>query len=278
MTREKWLDAHAYLRPLAALNAEVEAALDGLPRETPPLPTFEEHFADLGDGVPLFASRGVAVDLEPAGRSARALVERLATQRVSGGFGEEVQRLHAELQRDVPNPRRIADWLLGDDAFAPSAPGLLRYLGWTAAARALAPLVHAFAAWRNDERWLREYCPTCGSPPAMAQLVGTDPGRKRFLVCGGCRTRWQFGRTRCPFCKEDPQRIAVVNVAGQAGLRIDACEVCKAYLKTLEGQADEAFLLADWTSLHLDLLALDRGLKRRAMSLYDLDALLPASA
>jgi hypothetical protein len=29
-------------------------------------------------------------------------------------------------------------------------------------------------------------------------------------------------------------------------------------------------LLADWTSLHLDVLARDRGLKRLAASLYEL--------
>ena len=39
-------------------------------------------------------------------------------------------------------------------------------------ARFLAPVVSAFDAWRDEERWLRRYCPTCGEPPAMAQLVG----------------------------------------------------------------------------------------------------------
>ena len=29
-------------------------------------------------------------------------------------------------------------------------------------------------------------------------------------------------------------------------------------------------MLADWTSLHIDVLAIDRGLKRFAPSLYDL--------
>ena len=112
----------------------------------------------------------------------------------------------------------------------------------------------------------------------MAQLVGLDPGRKRFLSCGCCRTRWQFGRTRCPFCRADANRLSIVAVAEEAGLRIDSCELCKGYLKTLEGQKDETFLLSDWTSLHLDLLAHDRGLKRLAVSLYDLEPSLPASA
>ena len=58
------------------------------------------------------------------------------------------------------------------------------------------------------------------------------------------------------------------------GLRIGFCEACRGYLKTYEGQGEEQLLLADWTSLHLDLLAHRRGLKRQARSLYDLDSLL----
>jgi FdhE protein len=64
----------------------------------------------------------------------------------------------------------------------------------------------------------------------------------------------------------------VVSVEGEAGLRIDYCDVCSGYLKTYDGEGSESVLLADWTSLHLDMIARDRGLKRLAASLYDLDA------
>ncbi|MGH7304094.1 MAG: formate dehydrogenase accessory protein FdhE [Candidatus Rokuibacteriota bacterium] len=63
-------------------------------------------------------------------------------------------------------------------------------------------------------------CPTCGSAPAMGQLSGADPGRQRFLSCGGCGTRWRYRRTQCPFCENDSQRFAVLAVQGEAGLRI----------------------------------------------------------
>ena len=59
----------------------------------------------------------------------------------------------------------------------------------------------------------------------------------------------------------------------EAGLRIDHCEACKGYLKTYDGQGNEELLLADWSSLHLDLLAHDRGLKRMAASMFDLGPL-----
>ena len=48
--------------------------------------------------------------------------------------------------------------------------------------------------------------------------------------------------------------------------------MCSGYLKTYDGEGSESVLLADWASLHLDVIARDRGLKRLAASLYDLDA------
>jgi FdhE protein len=61
---------------------------------------------------------------------------------------------------------------------------------------------------------------------------------------------------------------------GEPALRIDHCEACRGYLKTYVGEGSEDLFLADWTSLHLDLLALDRGLKRLGRSLYDMESLL----
>jgi FdhE protein len=99
-------------------------------------------------------------------------------------------------------------------------------------------------------------------------LVGVDPGRMRLLSCGCCGTRWRFNRTGCPFCENDSQRLASVAVEGEP-TRIDHCESCGGYLKTYDGQGHETLLLSDWSSLHLDLIAHDRGLKRLAGSLYD---------
>jgi formate dehydrogenase maturation protein FdhE len=135
----------------------------------------------------------------------------------------------------------------------------------------LRPVVQAFGEWRDEDKWLRRYCPTCGSPPAMAQLAGADPGRKRLLSCGCCGTRWQFKRTCCPFCDTQSDRLESVIVEGESGLRIDHCRACGGYIKTYDGQGEEALLLADWSSLHLDVIAHDRGLKRMAASLYEFD-------
>ena len=162
--------------------------------------------------------------------------------------------------------------LLGDSVEAPS-PGLLRFLGWTALARALRPVVEGFAGWRDDERWLRRYCPTCGAGPAMGQIAGTEPARHRLLACGRCRTRWRWRRTQCPFCENDSHRLAGINVEGEPDLRDRPLHRVPGLPQDHVGQGEEPLLLADWTSLHLDLLAQERGLERKATSLYDLDSL-----
>jgi FdhE protein len=271
MTRDSWLEGHQYLRAVAELSAEVEGVAAAIPMLEARLPDWDKYRPDFLAGVALLQSTDAAVDLAAGGRMAAALIERLALARSSGWLAAETRALHAELQPEPHAARRILDLLLVDESAAPSFPGLARYLGWTALKRFIDPIVLAFNGWRDEEKWQRRYCPTCESLPAMAQLVGEEPGRRRLLSCGCCGTRWRFGRTMCPFCEADSHRLAVVGVDGEGGLRIDYCESCRGYLKTYAGEGDEHVLLADWTSLHLDLLALDRGLKRQAASLYELE-------
>ena len=269
MTAEHWLEAHAYLRPVADLFEQVDRAAAEIAVLEAPVPDWEDYRRDFLAGVTLLASADAAIDLEPGGRMAAALLRGVAAS--SGNVAVEARALDAEMQSEPEVGRRIAQFLLGDDRLKPSSPGLLRYVGWTAMTRSLRPLVTAFDVWRDEERWLRRYCPTCGSLPAMAQLAGVDPARRRLLSCGCCATRWQFKRTGCPFCESDTQRLTSVTIDTEPGLRIDHCEACRGYLKTYVGEGNEALLLSDWSSLHLDLIAHDRGLKRLAASLYEFE-------
>jgi FdhE protein len=271
MTTDLWLEERSYFRPLADLSAQVDRAAAGIDVLDARVPDWENYRADFLAGVPLLPSTSAAVDLEPGGRMTGALLERLASGTSSARFDEDARTLDAELQREPQVSRLIADFLLGDETVTPPFPGLLRYLAWTATARFLRPVVNAFDRWRDEERWLRSYCPTCGSLPAMAQLVGVDPGRRRLLYCGCCGTRWRYRRIGCPFCESaNDQRLSALAIEGEKHLRIDYCQSCRAYLKTYDGEGSETFFLADWTSLYLDVIARDRGLKRMANSLYEL--------
>ncbi len=238
ITLADWIARHPYLRPVAELHASVDRALETVSIPAAAAPDWPTYADDFQAGVPLLQSTAVTVDLTPIEPALRSLLSALSS---------------------TPLASRAHD------------AGWLTFLTAMISARHLRPLVRAFDGWRDDEKWMRNSCPTCGSGPAMGQLVGKDPGRLRFLWCGRCRTHWQYRRTACPFCENrDDHRLAALDVEGENGLRLDQCESCGGYLKSYNGAGSEGVLLADWTSLHLDVLARDRGLKRLATSLYEI--------
>lgn len=271
MTREAWLTRHPYLQLVSDFQVQVETAVSVVPITYPAIPHWDDYLDDFCSGVPLLHSAGAAIDLEPAQEVIKCLIEELASRPLHPRLAKEIPALAGELRGEKDAPRHAVRWLIHEDEFASNYPGLLRYLGWIALHRFLRPTMHLFGEWRDEERWLRRYCPGCGSLPAMAQLVGIDAGRARFLSCGCCSTRWRYRRTGCPFCEtNDEHRLSAVAIEGENGLRIDYCKSCGGYLKTYDGEAGESFLLEDWTSLHLDIIARDRGMKRLAASLYEL--------
>ena len=268
MTQDVWLSRHPFLQPLAELHDLVNDLLaDNRTTLASDLP-WDNYLHDFYRGVPLLHSSASKETLTVAEETIQTPLRKL-TSSLRGKLSLEGDASLAEIDRGTHSSGGVVNLLL--DGGESSRPGLLCFLGWTIMSRQIRPLVRAFTAWRDEELWLRPYCPTCGSPPAMGQLVGIDPGRQRFLACGCCKTRWQYRRTRCPFCEDpDDHRLSVLAVEGEGGLRIDYCESCRGYLKTYEGEGSESVLLADWTSIHLDVVAIDRGLKRMAGSVYEI--------
>lgn len=269
MILKAWLERHPYLKATAELHALMERAAADIDLPALPVPKWDAYLEDYRAGVPLLESSSVAIDLEPVAVPLALLVEMTARLPLPDQLAAESHALVSELHGDPDAPHRWLTWLLDRDSNEPAGPGLLLFLGWTLLARQLWTVVGEFSRWRDEERWLRNYCPTCAAPPAMAQLVGTDPGRMRFLSCGCCLTRWRFQRTLCPFCESDDQRLLTLAIEGEKNLRIDYCQSCSGYLKTYIGQGSEGVLLADWTTIHLDVIARDNGLKRLAASIYD---------
>jgi FdhE protein len=150
-------------------------------------------------------------------------------------------------------------------------PGFTCLLCWRAIETALRPWITSFTQWRGDAMWGWHYCPFCGSHATMAQIARTKKGHERLLSCGCCRSRWSHQRTRCPFCGNyDQDKMEILELERDEALRIDVCRGCNGFLKTYTGEGDEELLLADWTTLHLDVLARQKGFQRRACSLYEL--------
>ena len=271
MTNEAWLEKHPYLRPLADLQETIKVTVASVPLPIPKIPRWDDYINDFQDGVPLLRSTSVAIDFKPLVTPMITAVQALASKSLPEMLAENIRNLEVELQRKETESSPTLTCLIDKHSFPSGQSGLLRYLGWMLLARYFSDLVSAFGVWREEESWLRSYCPMCGALPAMAQLVGIEHGRMRVLCCGQCRTHWNYHRVGCPFCGiEDDQRMGHLAVEGETILRIDYCEACSGYLKTYDGAGAESLFLADWTSLHLDIVACDRGLRRFADSLYQI--------
>jgi FdhE protein len=272
-TQQAWLAAHPYLDAIARLQRVIDEAGAGGDGPGVAEPRWEGYAPDFVRGVPLLQSRVAGFDAAPAAAEIlRRMVDRLSEAELPDTLAEEVRALRDRFRATPEAPLEAVRALVAakPDEEAPTT-GVLAFLGWAALAHALAPVLPAYAAWRADDQWARPTCPTCGAAPVHAQLVAEDAGRRRLLACGRCRTRWAWKRIACPFCTtEVPEKLAILEIEGEGGFRLDVCDNCKGYVKTLDSQGNEAFLLADWTTLHLDVLARDRGYERKGASLYDL--------
>lgn len=105
-------------------------------------------------------------------------------------------------------------------------------------------------------------CPLCGARPQMGVLRQESDGTGRFLVCTLCATEWRYGRIGCPACGEGSETNLAVFVAEELKhVRVEACEKCKVYIKTVDLTKDgHAIPVVDEiAAIPLDLWAAERG-------------------
>jgi FdhE protein len=195
---DAWLASHPYLQPIADLHAVVDTAASGISPANPNGLSWDNYDDDFFRGVPLLHSSAVTIDWMPVEKIIKEMVEILASSSLPGKLAEETRTLLTEVRANPEAPRRIVAWLLDHDDLMSACPGLLRYLGWTALSRYLCLLTDVFDRRREEGQWLWRYCPMCGSLPAMAQLVGRDQGRRRFLCCGLLRHTLAVPSDRMP--------------------------------------------------------------------------------
>lgn len=109
-------------------------------------------------------------------------------------------------------------------------------------------------------------CPFCGGPPWIATRRSEgEAGAVRLLGCALCGEDWAFGRIRCPGCLEDdPEKLPGFGSDSRPGVRIEACETCGAYVKSLDLTLDARAVpeVDDLRSLEMDLWAQEQGYLR----------------
>ena len=121
---------------------------------------------------------------------------------------------------------------------------------------------------RDRPRFRENYCPVCGRRPVLAELRKYREGRTRDLICGGCGTRWLYARVGCVYCgNTNLEKMHTLEPERDSSMRLDICDVCDSYIKTYRGPVDgspeDAIYRQDWASVHLDLLAEEKGLHKK---------------
>jgi FdhE protein len=108
-------------------------------------------------------------------------------------------------------------------------------------------------------------CPICGGLAVAGLLREEGHGAGRALVCGLCGFAWRVPRAVCPQCGEaDVARLAVYRDDTWPAVRLDACETCRTYVKTVDRTADGHAdpIVDDLASLPLDLWAFAQDYRR----------------
>jgi FdhE protein len=218
------------------------------------------------DDLPRLTGAEIAVDVRATARLVRDLfrhagdgagwtLERLADL----GDDTALAVLEAAVNEDAARLDALAQRHGGDPGALAGVAPLIATPVLQASARRLAAQVPA--------AWTAGACPVCGAWPSLVEERGLE--RSRRLRCGRCGSDWHGEWLCCPFCGlRDHRRLGgLVPDEPLPTRRIETCEGCRGYVKVLTLLTATPPLdvaLADLASVDLDLLALDRGLRRPA--------------
>ncbi len=113
---------------------------------------------------------------------------------------------------------------------------------------------------KKDAPWQKGYCPICGSAPILSIFATAG---SRSLICSFCWHEWPTQRVFCPFCENrDGKTLQYFFNDEEKELRVDVCEKCKKYIKTIDTRKTERMIyppLEQIASLHLDYKAAEMG-------------------
>jgi len=226
------------------------------------------------EGFPILSKGDFPIDPQRATRLFRSLC-RIA-KRENEKLKAEVGKIESALRRkkielEICLTKAVEgdhDYLSQIAADVGIDQGVMNFLLHTT----IKPFVEVTASHLKDkvdeDLWDKGYCPICGSQPLMGELRGEEG--KRIWTCSFCGNQWRGKRVMCPFCENtDHGSLRYFYTEKERAYRIDICDKCKRYIKTVDSRqlAEEIFLpVEDIATLHLDILAADKGFKREAFN------------
>jgi FdhE protein len=270
-----------------------QSLMSARPPQAQPFPLPREQLAArIRNGVPVLHDQPAHVDVQFAADLFSRLVNDLQEREDA-----ELQSGLNALVEAATNGRLDPERLFGE-AFVQHADhlaeialqsGVHAELLTTVAAQAVAPLLRAYAQHllplveRLDDGapdgavWQRGYCPVCGGWPSIAELRGVELAL--FLRCAGCGSGWRSQRLGCPYCgNDDYHTLHTLTIEGEKRFRISVCERCKGYLKVgnaFDPPPAQLLALDEVASLHLDVVAIERGYHRPGGTGFSIELAVP---
>jgi formate dehydrogenase accessory protein FdhE len=107
--------------------------------------------------------------------------------------------------------------------------------------------------------------PALRKSAARGVLRPEGDGGKRYLFCALCSHEWEFRRIVCVACGEEDEKKQAVYIAKEIGhVRVEACDTCHFYLKTVDLTKDgHAIPIVDeLAAIPLDLWAAEHGYRK----------------
>ncbi|MDY6988492.1 MAG: formate dehydrogenase accessory protein FdhE [Thermodesulfobacteriota bacterium] len=221
------------------------------------------------EGFPLISTTDFTIDT----KASEALLKRLCAFAVESNevLAEAAKKIVAALDRgELEVSDLFSKVLAEDDTYWDEMETrldvdkkILAFVAYSSIKPSLLICSDQLASYLHKEKtWTKGYCPICGAPPFLAIL--RDEG-ERFLLCSFCGHEWRTHRVYCPFCENRDQKTMHYFFSDEEkGCRVDVCDQCKKYIKTIDTRKIERPMhpyVEQISTLHLDMLAQEKGLE-----------------
>jgi len=257
--------AHMQLAARSEAKVTIPADTDIAPREA------------VIQGVSLVAREEFPYDEEQAKELLPKLIAML--KKTGGPLGDGAKGVEDALASGDLTPEKLFKHFLNDDQKffgtwaerMPEAPKTVAFLAFAS----LSPSIEAAAEQLVEK--LPEMkapavgtCPICGGLPLISSLKEKEGFR--HATCSFCRHEYRIKRISCPVCGENEQeKLTFFTVDEEPGFRVDVCDSCKTYIKTIDFRELDRIavpVLDDLDSLALDYVAAGQGYRRATLSAW----------